>query len=141
MFKEISKEKIMHHVQHGNFNELLELFCKINENEIIVDYYYFKYLGNSQTYTIFTNFVVGHIDHILQLHDKFDVQLSIKKLSVMEINKHLNYIRFVSNMLKTKYQNKMGKCLIHNASGVFSQIYEIIVPFIDKDTQEKIQLI
>ena len=98
----------MHHVQHGNFNELLELFCKINENEIIVDYYYFKYLGNSQTYTIFTNFVVGHIDHILQLHDKFDVQLSIKKLSVMEINKHLNYIRFVSNMLKTKYQNKIS---------------------------------
>ena len=35
----------------------------------------------------------------------------------------------------------MGKCSIYNASNMFSQIYEIIVPFIDPDTQKKIELV
>ena len=141
MFNEISKEKITHYVQNGKFGELLNLFCYVNENNITVDYYYFKYLGNVQTYDIFTNFVLGYIDRVLTTFDKFNVHVSIKKLSVLEINKHLNYIRFSSNLLKTKYQDKMGKCFIYNSSNMFSQIYEIMMPFIDKDTQEKIEIV
>ena len=62
-------------------------------------------------------------------------------MSVMEIKKHITFIRDVSNLLKQKYQNKMKKCYIYNASNVFSQIYDIISKFVDKDTQQKIELI
>jgi hypothetical protein len=141
MFVELSKDKIYQYFQNGKIQELLNYFCQVKENDIIINYYYFKYLGTSQTYNIFTNLVIGHIDNILQNYDKFNVHVSIHKLSVMEIHKHLSYIRNVSDLLKIKYQNKMEKCCIYNSSNLFSQIYEIIVPLIDNDTQKKIELV
>jgi hypothetical protein len=85
--------------------------------------------------------MIGYIDSILQSFDKFNVHISIHKLSVMEIHKHIGYIRIMTDLLKTRYQDKMNKCLIYNSSNLFSQIYEIILPFIDPDTQQKIELV
>jgi glycyl-tRNA synthetase alpha subunit len=141
MFEEIPKEKVIQYFKTGKFKELLNYYCKIEENDIIINYYYFKYLANSQTYDIFTNLMIGYIDSILQSFDKFNVHISIHKLSVMEIHKHIGYIRIMTDLLKTRYQDKMNKCLIYNSSNLFSQIYEIILPFIDPDTQQKIELV
>jgi hypothetical protein len=137
MFEEISKEKVIQYFQTGKFQDLLNYFCIVEDNNLILNYYYFKYLANSQTYDIFTNLIVGYIDNILQNYAKFNVHVSIHKLSVMEIHKHINFIRNMSDLLKTRYQDKMEKCSIYNASNLFSQIYELIVPFIDADTQKK----
>jgi hypothetical protein len=141
MFNDIPKEQILNDFKNGNFKEILNNFCYINDNIIIVNYMYFKYLANQTTYNIFTNLILNCIDNILSSYDKFDCHISIKKLNVVEINKHLSYIRQFSNLLKERYQDKMRKCTIHNASNLFSQIYDMIVPFIDKDTQKKIELI
>lgn len=141
MFEEISKEKVIQYFQTGKFQDLLNYFCIVEDNNLILNYYYFKYLANSQTYDIFTNLIVGYIDNILQNYEKFNVHVSIHKLSVMEIHKHINFIRNMSDLLKTRYQDKMEKCSIYNASNLFSQIYELIVPFIDSDTQKKIGLV
>jgi len=141
MFEEIPKEKVIQYFKTGKFKELLNYYCKIEENDIIINYYYFKYLANSQTYDIFTNLMIGYIDSILQSFDKFNVHISIHKLSVIEIHKHIGYIRIMTDLLKTRYQDKMNKCLIYNSSNLFSQIYEIILPFIDPDTQQKIELV
>ena len=141
MFEEIPKEKVINYFQNGKFQELLNYFCTIEENNIILNYYYFEYLANTQTYDIFTNLIIGCIDNILQNYEKFNVHVSINKLSVMEIHKHINFIRNMSDLLKTRYQDQMGKCSIYNASNLFSQIYELIVPFIDPDTQKKIGLV
>jgi hypothetical protein len=141
MFEEIPKEQVIQYFQTGKFQELLNYYCNVQENDIIINYYYFKYLANSQTYDIFTNLMIGYIDDVLTNHDKFNVHISINKLSVMEIHKHIGYIRIMTDLLKSRYQDKMGKCSIYNASNIFSQIYEIIVPYIDTDTQKKIGLV
>jgi hypothetical protein len=141
MFEEISKENVMNYFQNGKFQELLNYYCNVKGNDIIVNYYYFKYLANQETYDIFTNLMIGYIDSVLQNYNKFNVHISINKLSVMEIHKHIGYIRIMTDLLKSRYQDKMGKCCIYNASNIFSQIYEIIVPFIDPDTQKKIELV
>lgn len=141
MFQEIPKEKVIQYFQNGKFQELLNYFCKLEDNNLIINYYYFKYLANFQTYDIFTNLIIGYIDNVLQNYEKFNVHVSIHKLSVMEIHKHLNYIRNTSDLLKARYQDKMGNCCIYNASNLFSQIYELVVPFIDPDTQRKIELV
>lgn len=141
MFEEIPKEQVIQYFQTGKFQELLNYYCNVQENDIIINYYYFKYLANSQTYDIFTNLMIGYIDDVLTNYEKFNVHISINKLSVMEIHKHIGYIRIMTDLLKTRYQDKMGKCSIYNASNIFSQIYEIIVPYIDPDTQKKIGLV
>lgn len=141
MFHDMHKDKILNHFKNGHFQEILHNFCHINDNKIIINYIYFKYLASQTTYEIFTTFIINCIDNILERYDTFECHISIKKLNVLEINKHMSYIRQFSNLLKERYHNKMNRCNIYNASNLFSQMYDIVKPFVDKDTQQKIQLI
>jgi hypothetical protein len=59
-------------------------------------------------------------------------------LTLVEIDKHKNFIQYLSTFLKDKYPQKMEKCYIFNAPFVFSQLFHIISMFIDKETQSKI---
>ena len=67
--------------------------------------------------------------------------MNLKKLTLIDIDKHKEFIQDMSVYLKDKYPDKLIKCYIHNAPFVFSQIFNIVSLFIDKDTQTKIELI
>ena len=45
MFEDISEEQLIVHFQNKNFNYILNNFCKKNNNELTINYLYFKYLG------------------------------------------------------------------------------------------------
>ena len=62
-------------------------------------------------------------------------------MTVLEIDKHGQFIQHLSGILKDRYPNKLEKCYIYNAPFVFAKIYNIVSRFIDKDTQTKIELI
>jgi hypothetical protein len=69
------------------------------------------------------------------------VHVNLKKLTLIDIDKHKEFIQDMSGHLKNKYPDKLIKCYIYNAPFVFSQIFNIVSLFIDKDTQKKIELI
>jgi hypothetical protein len=93
------------------------------------------------TYSIIINYVTNNIDTILSNNEKFTVYVNLKKLTLVDIDKHKDFIHDLSLFLKNKYPNKLTKCYIYNAPFVFSQIFNIVSLFIDKDTQLKIELI
>ena len=45
------------------------------------------------------------------------------------------------NYLKDKYPEKLAKCYVYNAPFIFTQIFNIVSMFIDKETQKKIELV
>ena len=67
--------------------------------------------------------------------------MNLKKITLIDIDKHKEFIQDMSIYLKDKYPDKLTKCYIYNAPFVFSQIFNIVSLFIDKDTQTKIELI
>ena len=42
MFEEIPKEQVIQYFQTGKFQELLNYYCNVKENDITINYYYFK---------------------------------------------------------------------------------------------------
>jgi hypothetical protein len=86
-------------------------------------------------------YITNNIDNILLKHSEFIVQVNMQKLSVSDIDKHKVFITNLSLVLKEKYPNKLLKCYIYNAPFMFKQIFNMISVFIDKETQEKIELV
>jgi hypothetical protein len=75
------------------------------------------------------------------MHATFIVHINIKNLTITDIDKHLNFIKYVSAFMQEKYPNKLTKCYVYNAPIVFSKIVNMLSFFIDKETQTKIELI
>ena len=71
--------------------------------------------------------------------DTFTVHANIKKLTLLEIDKNKEFIYEMSNILKTKFNDKLDVCFIYDGSFIFKQIYNLLSTFIDKITLSKIR--
>jgi len=136
-----TSEKILKKISEGKCDDIFEGLCKIKNNNIVIEYIYFKHFATKETYQIITHLITNKIDKILTEHTLFTVHANMKSLSMAEVDKHKNYIYFISAYLKDKYPNKLSKCYIYNSPYIFCQIYNIVSLFIDKETLTKINII
>jgi hypothetical protein len=139
--KNENTEIIISKIKNGEWQYILHGLCNINNNSLIIDYNYFKYFASNQTYNLITQIITNNIDIILQKNDLFIVYVNMNKLTITEIDKHKDFIKYISAFLKERYPNKLSKCFVYNAPFVFSQLFNIICLFIDKETQSKIELV
>lgn len=133
--------QIKQKLKDGNWTDILNNVCFIKENEVILDYLYFKHFANGDTYQLILSTIVNNIDSILNINPHFVVHINMKSLGISDIEKHKDFIQTISDFLKQRYDGKLLKCYIYNPPFVFAQIFNIIVTFIDKETQHKIVLI
>jgi hypothetical protein len=136
-----TSEKIMNKIQKGEVNDILSKLCFIHNNDVVIDYIYFKYLATDNTYNYILMYITNNIDNVLLKNREFIVHVNMKKISLTDIDKHRIFIQNLSSCLKDKYPNKLSKCYIYNPPIVFKQIFNIISVFIDKETQKKIKLV
>ena len=134
-------DKIIDKIKKGNLNDILSMLCFVNKNALMINYIYFKYLGTETTYNYILMYITNNIDIILSKHSEFIVYVNMQKLSLGDIDKHQKFINNLSLVLKEKYPNKLLKCYIYKAPFMFKQIFNMISVFIDKETQEKIELV
>jgi hypothetical protein len=128
-------------LQEGNLTDILNSVCFIKENEVVIDYLYFKHFANGETYQFILSTIVNNIDSILNINEKFVVHINMKSLAISDFEKHKHFIQNISDFFKERYDGKLIKCYIYNAPFIFSQVFNIIIAFIDKETQNKIVVI
>jgi hypothetical protein len=125
-------------------NEILLAFCNSNnENEIILDYRYFKVLSNLNC--VHGDSIIQHVVDVikstLEKKDNFVIHACLKSLSLTDIDKYYQFICKISEILKTTFPDKLDKCFIYKAPFIFSQVFTIISVFVDKKTMAKIELV
>lgn len=136
-----SSEKIIEKIKRGEWSDILRGLCSVKDNKLILNYVYFKYTAKDDTYTYILNYITNNIDNILLYSNEFIVHANMKSVTLVDLDKHKEFIQYFSGYLKDKYPDKLEKCYVYNAPFVFSQIYNIVSKFIDKDTQKKIELV
>jgi hypothetical protein len=62
-------------------------------------------------------------------------------ITILHIEKYFGFIKNISEVLKTTFPEKLNVCYIYNAPFIFSKLFNIVGAFIDKKTQQKIQLV
>jgi hypothetical protein len=107
----------------------------------MLNYTYFKYLATETTYNYIFMFITNNINTILLNNNNFILHVNMQKLSLGDIDKHQKFINNLSIVLKEKYPDKLLKCYIYNPPFMFKQMFNVISVFIDKETQEKIELV
>ena len=136
-----SSEKIIDKVRNGNWNDIFKGICCIKENNIVLNYIYFKYIANDETYSYIMNHITNNIDQILQTNNEFSVHVNMKSLTIVDVDKHKEFVQQISLFLKDNYPDKLEKCYVYNAPFMFSNFFNIVSMFIDKETQKKIELV
>jgi hypothetical protein len=121
--------------------EVLSHFCSFMDNNVFIDYNYFKSSNENDKYRIFTKYLSNIIDLVLINFPLVTVHINLSTLTMSEIHNHYNFICGISILFKKKYPNKLEKCLVHNAPVVFEKLYSIISLFIDAETQKKIEIV
>jgi|APGre2960657423_1045063.scaffolds.fasta_scaffold12450_4 hypothetical protein len=122
--------------------KILQNLCFINEgNNILLDYRYFKCFISTNDYDTVFQYFYNLITKILETNETFNIHVYIKSLSIIDIDKYYTFISKISQIMKDAFPDKLGKCYIYNASFIFSQLIKIISKFVDKKTQDKIELI
>ena len=140
-FDNSSSEKIISKIKNGQWQEIYDGLCNIHHENIRIDYLYFKHFASKETYSLIYTLITNKIDSILKNNNNFTIYLNMKSLSLSELEKHMDFIHYISKLLRDKYPNKLLKCFIFNAPFVFSHLFNIISFLIDKETLSKIELI
>jgi len=110
-------------------------------NNILLDYRYFKCFVPEQDYDNVFQYFFNLIKKVLEKNESFNIHVYIKSLAISDLDKYYSFISKISQIMKDAFPDKLGKCYIYNASFIFAQLIKIIAKFVDKKTQEKIRLI
>ena len=140
-FENSSSEKIISKIKNGHWQDIYDGLCNSHHQNIRIDYVYFKHFATKETYPLISSLITNKIDSVLKNNNNFTVYVNMKSLSLSELEKHMDFIQYISKLLRDKYPNKLLKCFIFNAPFVFSQLFNIISFLIDKETLSKIELI
>jgi hypothetical protein len=149
-------KKMTDHFNKNNYNyvktrakqftklELLQNLCYVQEqNNIVLNYSYFKYIVKNKIYSWdeIIQYIVNVKYLVLQNNSHFIVHMNIDRLTLMDIDKYYLFIQKISQIMKEQFPEKMKFCYIYNAPYVFSTLFSIVSGLIDKETQKKIKII
>jgi CRAL/TRIO domain len=140
-FTKTTSEKIIDKIKTGDSEYIFNGLCKYNNNELYLDFIFFKHFASVVTYDIVLSIVTNNINAILNTYNTFTVHANLKYLTMTDIDKHRSFISILSTHLKERYPNKLERCNIYNSPLIFSQLYNIVSLFIDRETQKKIKLV
>lgn len=141
MFEHDESSIIVERIIKGDFGYVLQRLCKMDGNAIIINHHYFKHLASPDTYEIIHQYVTARIDFILQTNPQFTVHVNLKRLSMIDFDKHKQFIKTAATIFKERYPNKLQQCHVYDAPYFFSHIYNFVSLFVDKDTLSKIHLV
>lgn len=134
-------ELIISKIGNCDIKFILNGICYIKEDALVVNYKFFKYFASIETYDIIQQYFINSIDTILKNYDSFTVYLNMKSLTISQLDKHRSYLSQISCVLKKRYPETLSKCYVYDAPFIFSQVYNIISIFVDKETLNKIQIV
>lgn len=125
-----------------SFNDLLNNLCfQLKNNDIVLDYRYFKFLSCPENYEAIIQHIISVIQNVLKTQEAFIFHVNMMSTTLLHIEKYFGFIKQMSEILKTMFPEKLKVCYIYNAPYIFSNLFAVISAFIDKRTQQKIKLI
>jgi len=125
-----------------SFNHLLNNLCfQLKNNDIVLDYRYFKFLSRPENYEAIIQHIIYVIQNVLKTQELFVFHVNMSSTTLLHIEKYFGFIKQMSEILKTMFPEKLKVCYIYNAPYIFSNLFAVISAFIDKRTQQKIKLV
>jgi len=122
-----------------------------NINEVIIDCFQLKVLFGTKefledqdaVYSVCLESIVNVFNKILSCFDKMICRIYVKGLTIIDLERHLQFIQKLAILCKQQYDEKLDTCYIYETPLLFSGIYNFItmLNLVDKKTIEKIKFV
>jgi hypothetical protein len=138
----IKTNLIIDKIRLGKFNEILDGYIRINDNGLVIEPKYLKHFASQLTYDLIVNYMDQLIVQLLTKNcDKFNMYINFQSLSIIDLEKHINFCKYLAALFSNKYPDKLNMCYLYKTSMVFETIFNLVKGFIDKVTLNKIHLV
>jgi hypothetical protein len=124
-----------------NWTEVLNKFCHSLENEMWIDYAIFKLVASKSTYSDILTHLYKTIQDISLNGSKATIYLSMKSLTVGDLDKHRSFIFDTIKKLSEELPDTLEICYCYKTPFVFAQVYNMISVAIDKETRQKVKIV
>lgn len=118
--------------------DIMKNFCRtINNNEVVIDFKFFKFIASNDTYLLLIQYINDTIQMALMNVSSIIIHINLKSLSITDIDKHQIFIKKLSE--STDFIEKISRCNIYNAGYIFSTLINAIFIFLNSDTRQNIK--
>jgi hypothetical protein len=121
--------------------EILNKVCFNYNNNLIIDYKIFKKVASPLTYDAMFKHIENAVRCIVTNFSNVYVHISMKSLSITDIDSHRVFLTNLINYYNTNYPNILNAGYIYLAPSIFVQVFSIFSVFIDKETRKKVNIV
>ena len=117
----------------------LSYFSYITKKSLILDYRFFKLIGNPNNYNFFLNYLMNQIEELLSYTKLFDLYFNIDTITLTELDKYSSFFIKVAKLFSEKYPDCLQNFYIIGSGFMFDNMKKLFSLILPKKTREKIQ--
>jgi hypothetical protein len=125
--------------KNEDINIYLSYFSYIKENSLILDYRFFKLIGNPNNYDFFLNYLMNQIEEIFKNTNLFNLYFNIDTITLTELDKYSTFFIKVAKLFSEKYPDCLQNFYILGSGFMFDNMKNLFSLILPKKTREKIQ--
>jgi hypothetical protein len=125
--------------KNEDINIYLSYFSYITKNSLILDYRFFKLIGNSNNYDLFLNYLMNQIEELLTHTKLFNLYFNIDTITLTELDKYSTFFIKVAKLFSEKYPECLQDFYILGSGFMFDNMKKLFSLILSKKTREKIQ--
>ena len=125
--------------KNEDINVYLSYFSYITKNSLILDYRFFKLIGNPNNYDFFLNYLMNQIEELLTQFKLFDLYFNIETITLTEMDKYSTFFIKVAKLFSEKYPDCLQNFYILGSGFMFDNMKNFFSLILSKKTREKIQ--
>ena len=127
--------------KNENIDIYLSYFSYITKKSLILDYRFFKLIGNPNNYDFFLNYLMNQIEVLLTQIKLFDLYFNIETITLTEMDKYSTFFIKVAKLFSEKYPDCLQNFYILGSGFMFDNMKNLFSFILPKKTREKIQFI
>lgn len=125
--------------KNEDINIYLSYFSYITTNSLILDYRFFKLIGNPNNYNFFLNYLMNQIEELLTHTKLFNLYFNIDTITLTEMDKYSTFFIKVAKLFSEKYPDCLQNFYILGSGFMFDNMKNFFSLILPKKTREKIQ--
>ena len=125
--------------KNEDINIYLSYFSYITPDSLILDYRFFKLIGNPNNYDFFLNNVMNQVEKILIHTNLFNLYFNIDTITLTDMDKYSTFFIKVAKIFSEKYPDCLQNFYILGSGFMFDNMKKFFSLILPKKTREKIQ--
>jgi len=117
----------------------LSYFSYITKNSLVLDYRFFKLIGNPNNYDFFLHYLMNQIEELLKYTNLFNLYFNIDTITLVELDKYSTFFIKVAKIFSEKYPDCLQNFYILGSGFMFDNMKKFFSLILPKKTREKIQ--